>query len=502
MEGTPIKRAWELTREAFHAPKSAIYPKVQSVVWALIVLSIALFGVELALEDQVPAWLDALDQVVLGLFIIEITLRIATFRPRDLDLFELTPTQRIWKHISGRVVYCLQPLVMVDILTVLALVPVLRGLRALRLLRLLRTAKFFKYSSPMQGIVRAFQENGLLFVFAFVCLGILVLVGGISVYLVEKGANANVKSLADGFWWALVTLTTVGFGDISPVTPMGRTVGSVLMIAGMFMLALFAGIVGSSLLNVILTLRQEQFRMRTDIDHIVICGYNQGARMLLDELDKEAPIAEREIMIMADQDRPMEVPARFSWTRGDPTKEAELDKVRLTHAAAVIIVAARHMAPQQADAVTLMTTFTIRSYMRRNQANFPRSKPLYIAAEVLESENVQHAKVAGADEVIETTRLGFSMIAHTIAMPGTAAVISRVVSSGAHSLYVAPATHAEPMPFAEVAHQIKREHGALLIGIRDPRNGIERINPPDDHPVRPQDHLLYLATEAVLDPDH
>ncbi|MDX1622357.1 MAG: potassium channel family protein [Gemmatimonadota bacterium] len=141
-------------------------------------------------------------------------------------------------------------------------------------------------------IFAAFRDNALLFGFALSLLGVTVLLGGGTLYLVEAGPNPDVDDLADGFWWAIVTLTTVGFGDISPVTPVGRVVGAALMVAGLFNLALFAGIVGSTLLGAVLSIREEQFRMAGTIDHVVICGWDAGALVigLQDRPDEEHAI--------------------------------------------------------------------------------------------------------------------------------------------------------------------------------------------------------------------
>ena len=65
-----------------------------------------------------------------------------------------------------------------------------------------------------------------------------------------------------------------------------------------------------------------------------------------------------------------------------------------------------------------------------------RQRPLYVVAEILDSENVDHARKAGANEVIETRKIGFSMIAHAIAHHGTATTMSRVLISGAHNVYM------------------------------------------------------------------
>ena len=491
-----LKTFWRLLHDTFHKPESQSYRIVQPIIWVLIVFSIGLFGVEMVFgtESVESAWVRWLDWVVLVVFVLEIVLRVATYRPPRLDFFDYSPLQRLQVHVVGRLLYCLRPLNLVDLITVLALVPALRGLRAFRLLRLVRTSKIFRYSQPFEGLLRAFAENTVLFAFGISLLGVATLVGGFSIFLVERGHNSSIQTLSDGFWWALVTLTTVGYGDISPVTMLGRAVGVVLMLAGMFTLAVFAGIVGHALLNVVLSIREEQFRMSAYINHIVVCGYDPGARMLLDEVLKELEGDDREVLIFANSPRPQDVPPRFMWIQGDPTKESELDKIRLTHASAGIIVGSRTVTPQQADAITILTAFTIRSFLKGRPETQKRHAPLYLVAEVLDAENVEHAKAAGADEVIETTRLGFSLLAHAVSMPGTASVVSQVASFGAHSLYIRT-FDGDPASFAEVAAASKREHGALIIGLRD--SGSETINPSDDALVRAGVEILYLAEQAI-----
>lgn len=490
-------------RAAFHRPGTRTYRIVQGFIWTLIAVSVGFLLLELLLpEGSEPPWLEPLDRAVLGVFVVEIALRLLSFRPSSLDLFRLSPGMRVRAHLLGRLRYALQPLMLFDILAVSSLVPGLRGLRALRLLRLARTPTIFRYSSPFQGLQRAFQDNKLLFVFAFSVFGISVLLGGLSIYLLEVGENRSVSNLGDGLWWAIVTLTTVGFGDITPETVAGKVVGAVLMVAGMFNLALFAGIVGNTLLHAVLSIREEQFRMSGILDHLVICGYDPGARLLLDAILAEVDVERTPVVLFAEGERPGDLPPALMWVRGDPTKESELDKVRLTHAGSVIVVGARDTSPQNADANTILTVFTLRSHLAKKTESEARQRPVYIVAEILDAENVDHARTAGADEVIETTRLGFALLAHSVTTPGSGAVMSRVVSAGAHSLFVGrlPEDVEDPSSFGDLARRLKEERRGLLLGVRNPATGRDRLNPPDELPVTRGMLAIYLAEERVLEP--
>jgi voltage-gated potassium channel len=487
---------------AFHHPDDRAYRIVETTVWILIVISVALFVYETAtgqLQSPAPL-LDTLDSVVLWLFGIELTLRFLSFRPAAADF--LKPTARKWwsAQLFGRLRYLFTPLMLVDLLTVLAVVPALRALRAVRLLRLLRTARIFQYSSPYQGVLRTFQENGLLYLAVATFLMSSVVVGGLSFFLAEAAANPQVNNIGDGMWWALVTLTTVGYGDLTPITATGKVFGGALMVAGMFTLALFAGTVGSTLLRTMIRMREDQFRMTPYINHIVVCGYDPSARMLLDALLTEVRgDAHSDIVLFATGERPHDLSGEFVWVQGDPTKESELAKARIRYARSVIVVGNRQLSPSEADARTILSLFTIGSWMRSWPGRSERRAPLYVVAEVLDAENVEHAHTAGADEVIQTARLGFNLLAHAAITPGSAEVMGRVVAAGALSLYIAPNPYPGSMTFGDLAHRLREEHRAALIGAGPTPTDIELLLKNGD-PISATDSLAYLADHRHLTP--
>ncbi len=119
-------------------------------------------------------------------------------------------------------------------------------IRALRLLRVFRILKLNRYTKESKILTRALHQSRVkISIFLFAVTTLVVIIGTI-MYLVE-GAENGFSSIPRGIYWAIVTLTTVGYGDISPSTPLGQFFASVVMIIGYAIIAVPTGIVTSEL---------------------------------------------------------------------------------------------------------------------------------------------------------------------------------------------------------------------------------------------------------------
>ena len=126
------------------------------------------------------------------------------------------------------------------------------GIRAIRLVRLLRIFKMNRYSDALASIGNVFRrKSGEIFASIFFVL-ILLVISSLLIYYAEHDAQPDQFANAfSGVWWAVATLTTVGYGDIYPVTPIGRLLGAVIAIMGIGMVAIPTGILSSGFVEIL-----------------------------------------------------------------------------------------------------------------------------------------------------------------------------------------------------------------------------------------------------------
>lgn len=168
-----------------------------------------------------------------------------------LRLWSCTTQPRYAAPLAGRLRFVLTPMALVDLVAVLpSLVPGgsldLRFARALRLLRLARALKIARYSQALQTLVSVVRVRRDELGVAAVAGGVLLVCASSGIYFAEHEAQPlQFPSIPAALWWGVVTLTTVGYGDVYPVTVLGKLLASAIAILGIGLFALPAGILAA-----------------------------------------------------------------------------------------------------------------------------------------------------------------------------------------------------------------------------------------------------------------
>lgn len=180
--------------------------------------------------------------------------------------------------VWARLDYATSPYMVIDFL---AIIPFLFGafvdlrfLRALRLFRFLRLLKLTRYSKSLQTFFTALHiKREELVITSFVGT-IILMVASSLMYFAERNAQPEAfSSIPETLWWGVITLTTVGYGDVTPVTPFGKVIGAIIAVTGIGLFALPASIMASGFIeaaqgNTVKCPHCKQELLEEDLEHI------------------------------------------------------------------------------------------------------------------------------------------------------------------------------------------------------------------------------------------
>jgi voltage-gated potassium channel len=191
------------------------------------------------------------ERVSLGVFTVEYALR----------LWSCTADPRYAHPVGGRLRWAVSFMGVVDLLSFapgyLPGVVDTRSLRILRMFRLLRIFKLGRYADSVSSIGRVLRSKKEELVIAVLTVASILLIAATLMYFVENAAQPDkFGSIPATMWWAIITLTTVGYGDVYPITPVGKLLGAIIAVLGVGMVALPAGILASGFADEIRASRQ------------------------------------------------------------------------------------------------------------------------------------------------------------------------------------------------------------------------------------------------------
>lgn len=223
--------------------------KVDTVYDFIMMLAIVISIVPLAFKQNYPifTWFE---YVTVGLFILDYLLR------------WMTADYKLGKGVISFFIYPLTPFAIIDLLSILPSVTVMHeGLRLLRLFRLLktlkvlRTFKFLRYTKNFEIIINVFKKQKRILLAVATTAVAYVLISALAIYNVEP---ESFDTFFDAVYWATISLTTVGYGDIYPVTTVGRIVTMLSSVFGIAVIALPSGVITAGYLEEVNKKQQDE----------------------------------------------------------------------------------------------------------------------------------------------------------------------------------------------------------------------------------------------------
>lgn len=254
--------------------------------------------------------------------------------------------------------------------------------------------------------------------------GTVLFIASVAIYLLEYRTGKSL-GLWDSFWWALVTITTVGYGDIVPETVLGRLIGFTIMLSGLVLVSLMTATIAS----VFVTRKIKEDKGLEDVkekDHIVLCGWNESGMAIIQGIARQCGSPAPVLALVNNLPRE-EVDSiiyrfpdlNFKYVRGNFTDEKILSRANISKARSAVIMAdtAGGHPPDKADERTIFGCMAIK-------AMAPKVKT---CAELLFAENREHLNRAGVDEVFVRGDHGAAILASAATTTGLSTVMKELM---------------------------------------------------------------------------
>ena len=245
-------------------------------------------------------------------------------------------------------------------------------------------------------------------------------IGSISVWSFE---NETFSSFQDALWWTIVTITTVGYGDISPSSPAGRIIAVGLMFSGIGIVAALTGSI-SSIITTKKIMEGKGLEKLNIKNHIIICGWNGIIEKILNSISIISSEDKRQVNIVLINNLSEEKiqgiitkheKLKIQFVRGEQVTEPILNKANVKEAQSAIVIS--EDADVNSDDKTILTTLTIKNI----------SPSLKVIAYVNQSDKISYLKRANVDEVILANNYETFMAVTHVMEPGVPQAVNQLL---------------------------------------------------------------------------
>jgi voltage-gated potassium channel len=283
----------------------------------------------------------------------------------------------------------------------------------------------------------------------------------------------------DGIWWAVVTISTVGFGDYVPQTYVGRGIAIIMILVGAsFVTAYFATISAAAIKTQHAYIEGEKsFKGK---NHVVLIGWNEKANEMIESLLSVKPY--KQIVLIDESLNAAPLIENVHFIRGNPSNDQTLQKANINEADAAIITADQHKNEHDADMFSILVLLTLKGV----------NPNLYCVVEILTEHQTNNASRAGADEIIKSYKLtSHFMMSSYLSKNGLSQFYSELNPASGNLFQVLPVTdHLVGMTFRDASHKLL-ENESILIGIK--RGEETKLNPPLSYEIYAQDSLIVFT---------
>lgn len=307
---------------------------------------------------------------------------------------------------------------------------------------------------------------------------ILFLFSGTFLFLVETNKNGQFERLFDGWWWAIITFSTTGYGDKVPITGLGKMIAVVSIFIGIAAMSVLSGTFASIFVERNTKARRGLMDFRKKSGHFIICGWKDHMEdILVDILNMTPDLSSEDIVIISNIEserieslKEQKILQGINYVRGDYFSEAALRRANVRQSRKVLVLSDTYesSAVSEVDSKTVMTVLTIKAI----------SKDIYTCAELLDRKYESYLKQIMCDEILFSRDFSRRIIASTSAINGMSHIVQSLLAhdnnSGILTTDTVPAEHIGKT-YGEFRTIMAVNSGRVLLGILENTGSPNRI---------------------------
>lgn len=392
--------------------------------------------------------------------------------------------------LKPKIKWMLTPTALIDLIAIL---PILRPLRAFRILIALRLLKILRYSRALKGLIASFKEHGYLFIFIFLTISFWIMIFSTLVYIVEYNKDETTfKSFKDALYWGIITISTVGYGDISPKTYEGKLLTSIMIIGGIILFSALTGLFSATLVSRLIAIKEGSLKMDHLENHIVICGWNETTEEIIEQilsyrLDKEKPIVL--ITNIPKNQIGISLPKTIFYKKGDFIQENVLMEVGIDKAEHVLIMAEReeNLSERNIDARTALVSMLVRTLNPNCH--------LYVEVLLDEDANIFERRINIQEIIIHGQILGKILFA-SLLNPGITDLLNSFVDreKGIKKYTLEEINETSKIKYSTFGEILKEARKYDYLALAVERDGRVILNPNDSFKLRDDDYIFFIPS--------
>lgn len=304
-----------------------------------------------------------------------------------------------------------------------------------------------------------------------------IILFGFVIHVVEP---KTFPSTFDGIWWAIITASTVGYGDYIPHTTVGRLVGILLILVGASFLSSYFATLATTAVNTQNTLKQGK-ALFIGKKQTLIIGWNERSRDVIMQLIQLKE--DTEIVLIDDTllENPFPNP-HVHFIKGKPYYDHVLTQANAKSAKLLLVTADQNTPEYQADMNTILTLIAVKGM----------NPDIHSIVEILTADHVLNAERAGADEIIQTNKQTSYVMINSILSHGMASSLLIMLNQikGNKIKFTPVEPHFAGKTFDAISRSLSDDQ-VLLIGYKRGEDSI--VNPPRDEKIKADDQLLVIS---------